>query len=168
MLDFITWAARHPQAAQELQQVIAPGFGLPAEHVGKDEAFAQQQIRFAFAREGGMLWRNNVGATRAAENVTCPKCSFKFVKKQQPVRYGLANESPQQNKLIKSADLIGCKPVIITPQHVGTTIGQFWSIEAKRPGWVFNPKDEHQAGQAAWITLIQRLGGVAKFSTGVL
>lgn len=167
-MTYSEWARRWPQAAQEFSQVIAPGYDLPAKFEGKDEAYAQQQVRFAFAREGGMLWRNNVGATRAAEDVTCPKCHFKFVKKQQPVRYGLANESHQQNKLIKSSDLIGCKPVLILPQHVGTTIGQFWSVEVKRPGWVFNPNDPHQAGQAAWHVLIQRMYGIAKFSTGVL
>lgn len=168
MLDYVTWAQRWPQAAQELQHVIGPGLEMPDGADGKSEAWAQQQVRFQAGQQGGMLWRNNVGAAPAELRLNCPKCRFKFVHKQSVIRWGLANESTKQNKLIKSADLIGIMPVLITPAHVGTTIGQYTSVEVKRPGWVFNPNDPHEAAQATWATLIQRFGGVAKFSTGVL
>lgn len=168
-MNYTEWVRRHPQAAQELQAVLSAGESVPSEqHEGKSEAWAQQQDRFAVARAGGLMWRNNVGATKAETEHHCPRCHFNFVERHQPTRYGLANESHKQNKLIKSADLIGVMPVLITSGMVGTTIGQFVSIESKRPGWVMNPNDEHTAGQMAWATLIQKYGGVAMFSTGNL
>lgn len=167
-MTYTEWAARNPQAAQELQHVIAPGLDMPEGGDGKSEAWAQQQVRFDAARKGGMLWRNNVGATPACIKTKCPKCYFPFEIKQQPVRYGLANESHQLNARIKSADLIGVMPVLIMPHHVGTTIGQFMSIEVKKPGWVFNPNDPHQAAQMAWSILANRFGADARFSTGSL
>ena len=134
--------------------------GVPVCLVGnKSEAWAQQQIRFKAAHVGAMAWRNNVGATPAR----CPDCG----EKQRPVRYGLANDSAKLNKNIKSSDLILAIPRQITPAMVGTTVAQFGSIEAKRPGWRFSGTEREQA-QAAWHVLVQQLGGFAGFSTGDL
>ncbi len=91
--------------------------------------------------------------------------SFKFDFRQQPTRYGVANDSAELNEKIKSSDLILARRVLITPAHVGTTIAQFGSIEAKRPGWVYTGKGQ-EPGQAAWLALIRSIGGYAKFSTG--
>lgn len=84
-----------------------------------------------------MLFRNIVG-------VSCLDANGR------PVRYGLANESPDQNKVIKSADLIGIRPVLIEPRHVGHTIGQFVSREVKKGGWVYTGKGR-EAAQMAWV-----------------
>jgi hypothetical protein len=136
-------------------QCSAPVVGA----AGKSEAWSQQQVRFKAAHAGAMTWRNNVGATPAK----CPDCG----EKQRPVRYGLANDSAKLNAALKSSDLILAIPRLITPAHVGTTIAQFGSVEAKRPGWVFKNTEREQA-QAAWHALILRLGGFAAFSTGEL
>jgi hypothetical protein len=69
------------------------------------------------------------------------------------------------NRSLKSADLIGIQPVLITPAHVGCVIGQFVSREVKRPGWRYRGSDREQA-QKAWADLVNSLGGNAAFTTG--
>ncbi len=159
MTPYAEWAAQYPQAAAALTLVLAPPTPSPAEHAGKSEAWAQQQDRMTVARAGGMAWRNNVGATPAR----CPDCNAP----QRPVRYGLANDSHQLNEQFKSADLICVIPRLITPEMVGTTIGQFGSIESKRPGWVYSATPREVA-QAAWAALLKRHHAFATFSTGDL
>lgn len=115
------------------------------------EAGAQVQVRLAATRTGVRLWRNNVGAGKLADG------SF--------IRWGLANESTEMNRLLKSGDLIGIRPVLITPEHVGRTLGQFVSREVKRPGWRYTG-NQRETAQQAWVDLIRRLGGDADFTTG--
>lgn len=164
-MTFNEWARKHPQAAYELSLVTAQQPVIDTAHAGHDEAYAQQQARFALARAGGLAWRNNVGATPAKIDTTCPRCSFKYEVKQRIVRYGLANDSHQLNSVVKSSDLIGVLPRNITPDMVGTTIGQFVAVECKRPGWHFTGKGREEA-QQAFLSLVLQRGGVAQFSTG--
>lgn len=107
-------------------------------------------IRAEASEKGCRLWRNNVGATVTQSG------SF--------MRFGLANDSAQLNKIIKSADLIGIRPVLITQEHVGRVIGQFLSREVKHPGWKYTATERERA-QLAWAELIISLGGDACFST---
>ncbi len=97
------------------------------------------------------LFRNNVGAA--------------FDKNGRPVRYGLCNISKAMNRVIKSHDLVGIKPVLITDVMVGHTIGQFISRETKHSEWIYSDKDEERA-QANFGDLVNSLGGDAKFVTG--
>ena len=115
------------------------------------EAWSQSMVRLEAPRYGIWLGRNNVGALLDKRGV--------------PVRYGLANESKQQNEVMKSGDLIGIRAVLIQPWHVGTTIGQFVSRECKRPGWTYRG-DAHEVAQANWAALVIKYGGDAKFATG--
>lgn len=115
------------------------------------EATAQNLVRLAASRAGCRLWRNNVGAGYLTDGTF--------------VRFGLANESAAVNKHIKSADLVGIRPVLITPDHVGQTIGQFLSREVKRPGWRY-AGTAHERAQLAWAELVRSLGGDAAFTTG--
>ena len=158
MNDYQIWAAEHPDAALDLERVFTGGVVpvKPAVQEGS-EAAAQQQARLSIAKQGAMAWRNNVGATPAR----CPDCGVQ----QQPTRYGLANDSRKLNEQIKSSDLILAIPRLIGPEHVGTTIAQFGSVECKRPGWHYTGKGQ-EPGQMAWLALIQRLGGFATFATG--
>lgn len=168
-MDYNEWVSRHPQAAADLQVMLGavpwPTGGVGGE--GKPEGWAQQQARFKAAQQGAMAWRNNVGATPAKTQHACPRCQFRFEEQQQPVRYGLANDSAKLNERIKSSDLILAIPRVIRQEDVGTTIAQFGSVETKRPGWVFTGKGQ-EAGQAAWLALITKIGGFACFSTGDL
>jgi hypothetical protein len=115
----------------------------------KSEDIVSDEVRLFIGKLGWKTWRNNVGCLPGHGGA--------------PVRYGLANESKKQNKLVKSADLIGVIPMLIEQHHVGMTIGRFLSLETKKEGWKFNPNDAHQAAQANWINIVNGLGGYAKF-----
>ena len=164
-MTYNEWAQRNPQAAAELAQVTAQQPAIDSAFAGHDEAYAQQQARFAISRAGGLSWRNNVGATPAKIETNCPKCRFHFEIQQRMVRYGLANDSHQLNSVIKSSDLIGVMPRLITPELVGTTIGQFIAVECKRPGWNYTGKGR-EVQQQAFLTAVMAKGGAAEFSTG--
>lgn len=118
------------------------------------EANIQNQVRLEASRQGWYLWRNNVGAGKLENG------SF--------VRFGLANDSKAVNDHIKSGDLIGIKPVLITQAMVGTVIGQFVSRECKRKGWKFSANNARDVAQARWADLILILGGDASITTGEL
>lgn len=125
----------------------------PRVSVGEDGSESRQQslVRVEAAKLGISLFRNNVGALLDERGV--------------PVRYGLANESKEQNKQVKSADLIGIKPVLIGPQHVGTVIGQFVSREVKHQTWKWKG-DKHEQAQMRWAQFVVAKGGDAAFCTG--
>lgn len=118
---------------------------------GNNEAAVQAKVRLEASRAGARLWRNNVGATMDDRG------NF--------IRYGLANDSKQMNEVIKSSDLIGIRPVLITPQHVGHTFGQFIAREVKEPSWNFSGTNRERA-QLKFLELIKSMGGDACFATG--
>jgi hypothetical protein len=131
-------------------------FGVDRDHPAphwadnKSEAAIMNIIKLEATNKGCRLWRNNVGA---------------FATDTGFVRYGLANESTAVNRVVKSADLIGIRPVIITTAHIGHTIGQFLSREVKRNTWAFHDSPEERA-QLKWIELVVSMGGDAAFATG--
>lgn len=120
--------------------------------LGKSESYAQGKVRLEAAAKGLRLWRNNVGVFNDAANGTF-------------VRFGLANDSAKVNAALKSADLIGIRPLKITSEHVGGVVGQFVSREIKRPGWRFSGT-EREVAQRNWSMLINSFGGDAAFATG--
>jgi hypothetical protein len=115
------------------------------------EASVQARVRLEIARRGWHAWRNNVGTLLDSRGV--------------PVRFGLANDSKAVNSNVKSGDLIGIIPRVITPQDVGTVIGQFASWECKREGWRPSPTDDHEQAQMRWAELVLLAGGHAAFVT---
>jgi hypothetical protein len=153
--SLIQWAIRNrvsEQALSELRMIFgvdAPMLAAPA--AGESEASVQSKVRLEAARKGLKLWRNNVGALLDSRGV--------------PVRYGLANDSAQLNKVVKSGDLIGWRPVVITADMVGSRIAQFVSRECKRPGWKFCG-DDHERAQLRWAEALLIDGGDAKFCSG--
>ena len=147
------WASRHniPAAAiAELRALLVGEDFIPAiPAAASSEAAVQNVVRLEASRKGCRLWRNNVGAGHLAESK-----SF--------IRFGLANDSETVNKVCKSADLIGIRPVLITPQHVGHTVGQFLSREVKQTGWRYTGTARETA-QMRWAEIVNGLGGDARF-----
>lgn len=150
------WAKRHGVSVLALDELRAI-FGLSDCGIGDSSAHAtgesrtQSEVRLEAARKGVKLFRNNVGVLMNERGV--------------PIRFGLANDSKQLNAKIKSADLIGWRPVLITPSHVGYTVAQFVSRECKHPGWKYSGTDREIA-QLNWAQLVTAGGGDATFCTG--
>lgn len=140
-----------PAAIQDLRRMLGVAGTDGSVNTSSSEAAVQSAIRSEASKRGARLWRNNVGATYT------PEGSF--------IRYGLANDSSNVNKVIKSADLIGIKPVLITEKHLGFTIGQFVSREVKSSNWRYSGNDR-EVSQLRWAELILALGGDACFATG--
>lgn len=116
----------------------------------QSEAAIQNLIRLEATQKGCRLWRNNVGAA--------------YMHDGNFLRYGLANDSAKINAVLKSADLIGIRPVTITQEMVGSVIGQFLSREIKASNWRYRGTDAEKA-QLAWAELIVSMGGDAAFAT---
>lgn len=140
------WATRHGVshgALEDLKRIM----GLYREDVSVfsasdavSEAGAQSRVRLAAAREGLLVWRNNVGAMEDQNG--------------RVVRFGLCNDSAAVNRRVKSSDLVGIKPG-----------GQFWCREVKTPGWHYTGTEREQA-QLRFIELVMSMGGDAAFTTG--
>lgn len=115
------------------------------------EVVNQQQARLIMARLGGQIWRNNSGAYQDERG------NF--------IRYGLANESKQQNDKIKSSDLIGITPLLVTPEMVGRWVGIFTALECKPSGWHLTPGNKRGVAQEKFISIVKNVGGFAGFVT---
>jgi hypothetical protein len=117
------------------------------------EHAVQQRVRLEAARNGIHLWRNNVGA--------CLDQSGRMI------RYGLANESAQMNAYIKSSDLIGVRPTLVTQEMVGMIVGIMVAAECKPEGWKQRAGDERAAAQAKFHEIVRAVGGIAGFTQSV-
>jgi hypothetical protein len=90
------------------------------------------------APHGCRLWRNNTGAIKDSEG--------------RLVRFGLCKGS---------SDIIGIRPVTITADMVGKTIGAFTAIEVK------TPKGKPTEEQLNFIQRVKDLGGLAGVARSV-
>jgi len=148
--ELLTWASKWgipPAALTELFDY--PVSATPLE--GMSEAAVLQRVELAVSKRGGRVWRNNVGA-----------CTDEY---GNHIRYGLANRSSQQNKHIKSSDLIGITPIRVVPSMVGGIVGIFTAIECKHGGWTYKG-DDHEQAQDRFLKLVQSLGGIGEFENG--
>lgn len=147
-----SWAAKWgiPFAAvQDLEQQI--GINVREATVSAAEAGSESRqqslIRMEAPRYRMQLFRNNVGG-------------------QGRLRWGLANDSEKQNKLLKSGDLIGWVTETITPAMVGQDVAIFTSVECKEEDWSFGQDIEREGPQLSWAELVIAGGGRAVFATG--
>lgn len=116
------------------------------------EARQQDLVSLEAARMCVRLFRNNSGAFRTDDG--------------RMVRFGLGNVSKQWNAVFASPDLVGWRPRLITPDMIGTTIGQACMREMKHEGWKFNPNDPHETAQFNFLKLAIADGCDAAFATG--
>ena len=119
-----------------------------------NETAAASHIILDAAQCGAYLWRNNVGVLRDING--------------RPVRYGLANESKEQNERIKSSDYIGVTPTLITQEMVGQVVGIFTAVETKKTGWKFRLSDKRAVAQKAFHDIVLYAGGYAGFASTVV
>ena len=150
--EIMQWAQRWGVSTAAIRDLAAI-FGADAHlgqpvtaRPGESEASVQARVRLDAAQRGIVLWRNNVGAFG-------------------PVRYGLANDSAAVNHRIKSSDLIGIRPTVVTPDMVGMLIGRFVARECKRAGWSYTG-DSRERAQLRYLEIVTSLGGDAGFATG--
>jgi len=115
------------------------------------ELAQQQLIRLEAARRGVMLWRNNSGAS--------------FDDKGRLIRYGLGHDSAKTIEVMKSSDLIGIWPQLVTEDMVGQVIGRFVAVEVKRQGWHPTPGDKRAQAQQNFGDIVLRHGGWFQFAT---
>jgi len=90
------------------------------------------------APHGCRLWRNNTGAIKDSEG--------------RLVRFGLC---------IGSSDLIGIRPITVTSDMIGHTVGVFTAIEVK------TPKGKPTEDQINFIQRVKDLGGFAGVARSV-
>ncbi len=111
------------------------------------ETDVSARIRIEAAKHGVQLWRNNSGAFENAAG--------------RWVRFGLGNDSPSVNRVLKSSDLIG----ILDGRRWGYIVdGLFCAIETKTEGWKYSGTDREVA-QLNFLNLVKLRGGVACFAT---
>ena len=104
------------------------------------ETEIQQRIRLALGTRPDLrLFRNQVG------QLTDPRTG-------RPVQFGLARGS---------ADLIGWRSVVITPEMVGQRVAVFTSLEVKTPTGRLTP------AQQAWLGTVHNAGGIAGVARSV-
>lgn len=104
------------------------------------ETTLQQQIRLALGTRSDLrLFRNQVG------QLPDPRTG-------RPVQFGLARGS---------ADLIGWRTVVVTPDMVGQRLAVFTSIEVKTPTGRLTP------AQHNWQAAVRSAGGIAGVARSV-
>jgi hypothetical protein len=150
------WQARHgisDMAMMDLMATLARGYSQTVSApAGMSEAGVTSLVRMEAQSKGVLLFRNQVGAFED--------------KTGRWVRFGLANDSKAMNETLKSGDWIGIRPKLITPEMVGSVIGQFVSREIKEAGWTYSGKGREGA-QNNWNALITSRGGDACFASGM-
>ena len=145
------WGVTSNALADLRTRIVAPRALDAGEPPDASETAVLSEVRLEASRAGMRLWRNNVGAGYSEDG------SF--------MRWGLANDSAAVNKILKSADLIGVRPLTITQTQVGTVVGQFVSRECKRRDWHYTGTPREIA-QVNWAAVVNSLGGDARFATG--
>lgn len=145
------WAGRWGLPTQALTELSQLPYSQEVAIEGNSESHVQAKVRLEAARKGVYLWRNNVGAM--------------IDKNGRPIRYGLANDSPKLNAIVKSADLVGWRKHLVTVDDVGKYVAIFTSRECKHSEWRYTDTPEN-AAQLRWHTMILAAGGDSAIVTG--
>ena len=114
------------------------------------ERAIQNEVLLAASAAGWTLWRNNVGvgwqgdATRLADGSI-------LIRNPRPLHAGLCTGS---------SDLIGWRPILIGPEHLGATIAQFVGVEVK------TARGKESKPQATFRRVVTAAGGLALVARG--
>jgi hypothetical protein len=116
----------------------------------KKESLILNDIRLAASDLGFVLFRNNVG-TGWCGDVTRLADGSVLIRNPRPLHAGLCKGS---------SDLIGFRPLVITAEHLGTTIAQFAAVEVKTArGRVSQPQQQ-------FLTVVAERGGLGIVARG--
>lgn len=111
----------------------------------------QSEILLALAENGLSGWRQNVGTGWAGDVQKLTDGSV-LIRNPRPLHAGLCKGS---------SDIIGLRPVVVTPDMVGQTIAQFAAIEVKQPG-SYPTKDQRH-----FLEFVRAKGGLAVVARSV-
>ena len=114
------------------------------------ERAIQNEILLAASARGYTLFRQNVGVGWTGEATRLPDGSV-LIRNPRPLHAGLC---------VGSSDLIGWRPILIGPEHLGATIAQFCGIEVK------TPKGRESKPQATFRRVVTEAGGLALVARG--
>lgn len=149
----LEWQRKHGITADALADLVAiVGLDVEPSEDATGEHKVQDDARLLASQMGWRLFRNNKGV------LPDPKTG-------RWIRFGLCNDTEKLGKRLRSSDLIGIRPVVITPDMVGSTIGQFVAREIKKAGWKYKGT-EHEEAQLRFGELVIGLGGDFKFWSG--
>lgn len=106
-----------------------------------NEVSIQRRIMLRASQLGWRVWRNNVGLAWSGK--PCTACK----QRMRPIKFGLCTGS---------SDLVGIKPVTVTQEMVGTTVGLFAAIEVKTPKGIATEL------QQLFLSMVNKFGGWAR------
>jgi len=110
------------------------------------EASIQRRIMLALTQAGCRVLRNNVGQGFLGELVTVLPNGDAVLRNWRRVHFGLAPGS---------SDLIGWRPLVIQPEHVGYPLAVFTAVEVKSERGRVTP------AQRDWLAAVRKAGGIA-------
>jgi len=108
------------------------------------ERAIQTEILLAASAKGLVLFRNNVGVGWQGETTRLADGSV-LIRNARPLHAGLCKGS---------SDLIGWRPLLIGPEHLGATVAQFCGIEVK------TARGRETKEQAHFREVVTAAGGV--------
>jgi hypothetical protein len=114
------------------------------------ERAIQNEVLLAASARGYTLFRNNVGvgwqgdATRLADGSI-------LIRNPRPLHAGLC---------VGSSDLIGWRPILVGPEHLGATIAQFAAVEVK------TARGKESKPQVTFRRVVNEAGGLALVARG--
>ena len=158
MKNLTQWAAKWGVPQPALDELYKDLGTLPGDYTPelkgnrRSEAYVSSAVRLEATGKGLKLWRNNVGAGELTNG------NF--------IRWGLANDTKQVNKVCKSSDLIGIRTIVVGPELVGCRLGIFVARETKPEGWVYTGTERERA-QLAFLALAYSMGADAGFCNSV-
>lgn len=151
-MNFFEWAAMEGLSMAQVRS-YQTHLGTYDERLksvdGLSEAAVLARCKVRASKLGGRLWRNHKGAAYLSDGTF--------------LRYGLLNDSQRISDEIKSSDLVGGYPLVITAGMVGQTVCQLWLVECKEGGWSYSG-DEHEAAQLKFLELGLAMGARATFA----